>query len=151
MAYAFAHQSTPSAAASLRMYHAYVELPLHMMLGFGMVVMQMEDAKREVDDARTELAVSNDRLQRMAMYDTLTECLNRRAYAEGIGLEFAKSTFGTTVMLDMDNLKVINDGYGHAMPLVSTDLATAPLASPLVDLSISTLSSFCMQLQTGAF
>jgi diguanylate cyclase (GGDEF)-like protein len=29
-------------------------------------------------------------------------------------LEFAKSTFGTVVMLDMDNLKTINDTQGHA-------------------------------------
>jgi diguanylate cyclase (GGDEF)-like protein len=114
VAYAFAHHSSAATAASLRMYHAYVDLPLHMLLGFGMVVMQMEDAKREVDDARTELAVSNDRLRRMAMYDALTECLNRRAFTEGIGLEFAKSTFGTVVMIDMDNLKTINDGQGHA-------------------------------------
>ena len=85
-----------------------------MLLGFGMVVIQMEDAKREVDDARTELAVSNDALRRLANYDPLTECLNRRAYAEGIGLEVAKSTFGTVAMLDMDNLKEINDAHGHA-------------------------------------
>lgn len=98
----------------LRTYQTYVDLPLQMLLGFGMVVIQMEDAKREVDDARTELAVSNDKLQRIAMYDPMTECLNRRAYAEGIGLEFAKSTFGTVVMLDMDNLKTINDSHGHA-------------------------------------
>ena len=97
----------------LRTYQPYVDLPLHMLLGFGMVVIQMEDAKREVDDARTELAVSSDKLRRLANYDPLTECLNRRAYAEGIGLEFAKSTFGTVAMLDMDNLKTINDTHGH--------------------------------------
>lgn len=104
----------PLALELLRIYHPYVDLPLQMLLGFGMVVIQMEDAKREVDDARTELAVSNDTLRRLANYDPLTECLNRRAYAEGIGLEFAKSTFGAVAMLDMDNLKEINDAHGHA-------------------------------------
>jgi diguanylate cyclase (GGDEF)-like protein len=104
----------PPALELLRTYHPYVDLPLQMLLGFGMVVIQMEDAKREVDDARTELAVSNDALRRLANYDPLTECLNRRAYAEGIGLEVAKSTFGTVAMLDMDNLKEINDAHGHA-------------------------------------
>lgn len=111
---AMAGASMPFPLELLRTYQAYIDLPLQMLLGFGMVVIQMEDAKREVDDARTELAVSNDKLQRLAMYDPLTECLNRRAYAEGIGLEFAKSTFGTVAMLDMDNLKTINDSHGHA-------------------------------------
>ena len=99
----------------LATYHGYVDLLALMLLGFGMMVIQLEDARREVDDARAELSVTNDRLRRMALYDTLTGCLNRRAYDEGIGLEFAKSTFGTVVMLDMDNLKWVNDRYGHAV------------------------------------
>jgi diguanylate cyclase (GGDEF)-like protein len=99
----------------LARYHGYVDLLALMLLGFGMMVIQLEDARREVDDARAELSVTNDRLRRMALYDPLTGCLNRRAYDEGIGLEFAKSTFGTVVMLDMDNLKWVNDQYGHAV------------------------------------
>ncbi len=101
--------------SDLTTYHGYVDLLALMLLGFGMMIIQLEDARREVDDARAELSVTNDRLRRMALYDTLTGCLNRRAYDEGIGLEFAKSTFGTVVMLDMDNLKWVNDRYGHAV------------------------------------
>ena len=97
----------------LATYHTYVDLLLLMLLGFGMLVIQLEDARREVDDARAELSVTNDSLRRMALYDTLTGCLNRRAFADGIGLEVAKSSFGTAVMLDMDNLKWVNDHYGH--------------------------------------
>jgi diguanylate cyclase (GGDEF)-like protein len=107
--------STATAWRLLARYHNYIDLLVQMMLGFGMVVIQLEGGRREVDDARAELSVTNDRLRRMALYDTLTGCLNRRAYAEGIGLEFAKSTFGTVVMLDMDNLKWVNDNYGHAV------------------------------------
>ncbi|MBI2796977.1 MAG: GGDEF domain-containing protein [Gemmatimonadetes bacterium] len=99
----------------LTVYHTYLDLLLLMLLGFGMLVIQLEDARREVDDARAELSVTNDSLRRMALYDTLTGCLNRRAFADGIGLEVAKSTFGTAVMLDMDNLKWVNDHYGHGV------------------------------------
>ena len=99
----------------LAAYHSFVELLLLMLLGFGMLVIQLEDARREVDDARAELSVTNDSLRRMALYDTLTGCLNRRAYADGIGLEVAKSSFGTAVMLDMDNLKWVNDHFGHGV------------------------------------
>ena len=107
--------STVTVWRVLARYHNYVDLLVQMMLGFGMVVIQLEGGRREVDDARAELSVTNDRLRRMALYDTLTGCLNRRAYAEGIGLELAKSTFGTVVMLDMDNLKWVNDNFGHSV------------------------------------
>ncbi len=107
------HVSPGSFWADLATYHGYVDLLALMLLGFGMMMIQLEDARREVDDARAELSVTNDSLRRMALHDALTGCLNRRAFDEGIGLEFAKSTFGTVVMLDMDNLKWVNDRYGH--------------------------------------
>jgi diguanylate cyclase (GGDEF)-like protein len=94
-------------------YKSYLDLVLHMLLGFGMIVMLMEDAKREVDDAHAELAVAHDHLRRAALYDSLTGCLNRRAFTEGVGLDVARAAFGSVVMIDMDNLKTVNDTYGH--------------------------------------
>ena len=38
-----------------------------------MVVLLMEDAKREVDDAQAELRVAHDQLRRAALYDPLTD------------------------------------------------------------------------------
>ncbi len=95
-------------------YNAYLDLLLNVFLGYGMVVMLMEDAKREADDARAELRVAHDRMRRAALYDSLTESLNRRAFAEGVGLEMARATFGTVVMADVDDLKAVNDRFGHA-------------------------------------
>jgi diguanylate cyclase (GGDEF)-like protein len=95
-------------------FSTYLDLVLQMLLGYGMVVVLMEDSKREVDDAHAELAIAHDQLRRAALYDTLTGALNRRAYAQGVGLEAAKATFGTVAMLDMDNLKLVNDSYGHS-------------------------------------
>jgi diguanylate cyclase (GGDEF)-like protein len=74
----------------------------------------MEDAKREVDDAQNELRIKHDQLRRAALYDPLTESMNRRAFEEGVGLEMARGTFGTVVIADVDNLKAVNDAYGHA-------------------------------------
>src|SRR6185503_16718227 len=45
---------------------------------------------------------------------SLTDALNRRAYAEGVGLDMVRATFGTVVLADLDNLKHVNDEYGHA-------------------------------------
>ena len=95
-------------------YHTFFDLLSHMLVGFGMVVILMEDAKREVDDASAELAVAHDDLRRAALYDAVTGTLNRRAFVEGVGLESAKARYGAVVMLDLDNLKNVNDVHGHS-------------------------------------
>jgi diguanylate cyclase (GGDEF)-like protein len=95
-------------------YNPYFDLMAHLALGYGMVVLVMEDAKREVDNAHGELAVAHDQLRRASLYDSVTGSMNRRAFEEGLGLESARATFGAVMMLDMDNLKAVNDEYGHA-------------------------------------
>lgn len=102
-----------SAMELVARFNGYADLLLQMLLGYGMVVMLMEDGKRQVDDAHAELAVAHDELRRVALYDPLTGSLNRRAFDEGVGLELAKSAFGSIAVLDADNLKLVNDGYGH--------------------------------------
>jgi len=104
----------PNPLLTVVRHNSYVDMLLQVLLGFGMVVMLLEDAKREVDDARAQLAVTNDQLRRDALVDPLTGAMNRRAFGEGLGLESAKAAFGTVVMIDMDNLKVTNDTHGHA-------------------------------------
>jgi diguanylate cyclase (GGDEF)-like protein len=96
-------------------FNSYFDLAFNVVLGYAMVLVLMEDNKREVDDAQAELRVTHDQLRRAALYDPLTDSLNRRAYAEGVGLEMVKATFGTVVLADLDNLKVVNDRFGHAV------------------------------------
>jgi len=107
-------QSAPAWALAIVGYNTYFDLLLNISLGFAMVVLLMEDAKREVDDAQAELRVAHDQLRRAALYDPLTDSLNRRAFEQGVGLEMARGTFGTVVIADLDNLKAVNDSYGHA-------------------------------------
>jgi diguanylate cyclase (GGDEF)-like protein len=95
-------------------FNTYFDLLFNIALGFAMVVLLMEDARREVDDAQAELRVQHDQLRRAALYDTLTDSLNRRAFAQGVGLDMARGTFGTVVIADLDNLKAVNDSFGHA-------------------------------------
>jgi diguanylate cyclase (GGDEF)-like protein len=116
-ALAIGHAGTPLARAATAFvgYNSYFDLLLDVLLGYGMVVLLMEDAKREVADAQTELRMSHDRLNRAAMFDSLTDSLNRRAFVEGVGLEMARATFGTVVIADIDNLKLVNDRHGHAV------------------------------------
>lgn len=111
------HAETPlaNAAETFVALNPYCDLLLDVLLGYGMVVLLMEDAKREVSDAQAELRMSHDRLSRAAMFDSLTDSLNRRAFVEGVGLEMARATFGAVVIADIDNLKLVNDQHGHGV------------------------------------
>ncbi|MGH8279826.1 MAG: GGDEF domain-containing protein [Gammaproteobacteria bacterium] len=91
----------------------YLDLVFGMMLAFGMVLVLFEDVRSEIDTAHRELRVAHEQLLREVYLDTLTGAYNRRALAEGAGLEYAKGSFGVVVVLDMDNLKAVNDHYGH--------------------------------------
>lgn len=94
-------------------YNSYLDLLLHMLLGYGMVVLLMEDRKREADDAHAVLAAVHDKLRRETLYDPLTGALNRRAFTEGVGLEWANATYGAVAVVDVNNLKPVNDRHGH--------------------------------------
>lgn len=95
-------------------YNSFFDLLLQILLGYGMVVLLLEDAGRENADARSQLALAHDRLKQVTLYDPVTGALNRRAYEEGAALEALGGRYGTALMLDMDNLKVVNDTLGHA-------------------------------------
>lgn len=105
-------------ARSVVTYNSYLDFLVTVFLGFGMVVLLMEEAKheveaakREVDEAHARLAAAHDRLRRSASYDPLTGCLNRQGFAESRAQVAAGA--GTVVVIDMDNLKDVNDRYGH--------------------------------------
>lgn len=91
----------------------YLDLILGMLLAFGMVLVLFEDTRREIDTAHRELRVAHEQLLRESYLDALTGAYNRRAFNEGTGLEDAQGSFGVLVALDMDNLKDVNDAYGH--------------------------------------
>lgn len=103
----------PAFLSYVTLLNSYLDLTLQMGLGYGMVVMLLEDAKREVDAAHAELEVAHDELRRATHYDALTGALNRRAFQEGVGLDVARASFGSVAVIDLDNLKAVNDRYGH--------------------------------------
>lgn len=64
-----------------------------------------------------DLAASNERLQRLALTDALTELPNRRFAIERLEQEWALSKRGdrtlSCMMVDVDYFKPINDKFGH--------------------------------------
>jgi diguanylate cyclase (GGDEF)-like protein len=101
---------------------AYLELApfnvllLQTLLAFGMVLTVMEEAQRALHSSNLQLVEAERRLKTLAETDPLTGCFNRRVFRDLVDdlRRGDAGTRGVVVMLDMDGLKAINDGQGHA-------------------------------------
>jgi diguanylate cyclase (GGDEF)-like protein len=91
-------------------YSSLADLFVAVILGFGMIVVTAEEANRELDEAKS-------RVEQQLHIDPLTEALNRHAFhsmQRGDEVQTADALSGVVVMIDIDNLKKINDALGHA-------------------------------------
>jgi len=84
------------------------------------VIQLQEELTREREEVRrvaTELTITNRRLHRLAMTDSLTLLPNRRYGMERLEQEWAvlqrKGRPLCCMMIDLDHFKRINDSYGH--------------------------------------
>jgi diguanylate cyclase (GGDEF)-like protein len=101
---------------------AYLELApfnvllLQTLLAFGMVLTVMEEAQRALHTSNLQLQEAERRLKTLAETDPLTGCFNRRVFRDLVDdlRRGGGDTRGVVVMLDMDDLKAINDKQGHA-------------------------------------
>jgi diguanylate cyclase (GGDEF)-like protein len=98
-------------------YTSIYDLILEILLGFGTLMLVMDEARREVEEINRELIATRDKLEVLARIDPLTEALNRHAFYSLVdgGQESGQlGASGCVVVLDLDNLKPINDSLGHA-------------------------------------
>jgi diguanylate cyclase (GGDEF)-like protein len=84
-------------------YSSFYDLLLLTMLGFGMVMVATGEVQSDLESAR-------DRLAGVAQTDHLTSAFNRYAFHSLLDRDIS----GTAVIADIDNLKSINDQFGHA-------------------------------------
>lgn len=98
-------------------YSSLYDLMLEMLLAFGMVMVVMDHVRQELEDANRELRSSGSRLKQLAQCDPLTGALNRHAFDALLReAREERGTFtGCVAILDLDNLKPINDTLGHRM------------------------------------
>jgi diguanylate cyclase (GGDEF)-like protein len=94
-------------------YDANIETLFQTLLAYGMVLVAMEETTRENQVAHAELEVAHHALRRAAYVDPLSGAGSRRAFIEGIGLETYVRGPATVALLDVDNLKAVNDALGH--------------------------------------
>lgn len=98
-------------------YSSLANLLAAMLLGCAMIIVTAEAEKRELNSAMAALAIAQGQAERRLQTDPLTEVLSRHAFhvLQG-GSEVATEGVlaGVVAMIDVDNLKTINDEMGHA-------------------------------------
>lgn len=79
----------------------------------------LQKALHELERMHAEVHDKNEELALLARTDSLTECLNRRAFFEKLSLEFKLAKRDnlqlSLVMADIDFFKNVNDKFGHAI------------------------------------
>lgn len=72
----------------------------------------------QLEITQVEVTQQNKELHFLSTRDPLTGCLNRRAFYEAFGIEFAKAKNEgselSCLMVDIDHFKLVNDNYGHS-------------------------------------
>lgn len=92
------------------------DLLFEILLGFGTVMVLMEGVRREVEMANRKLTDARDQLELLVQMDPLTEALNRHAFHSLLRRPEADHDVvpsGSVAVIDIDNLKPINDTFGH--------------------------------------
>ena len=96
-------------------YNSIVDLVLQTTLGFGMVIVLLEKVLLEARSAHERLEEANKRLEELVHTDPLTAAFTRHAFFGFVKKQGDENTetSGCVGFFDIDDLKGINDRYGH--------------------------------------
>lgn len=92
------------------------DLLLETLLAFGTVIVVLESVCRQLEGEKHELTAASAQLQALAEQDPLTEALNRYAFSSFLQKSRqlpGQVVTGCVALVDMDDLKSINDTLGH--------------------------------------
>lgn len=96
-------------------YNSVIDLVLQILLGFGMVIVLLEQVLTDAKVANEKLKKAHEKLEELANIDPLTTALNRHGFHGYLKRHGDSSQLisGCLGFFDIDNLKTINDVYGH--------------------------------------
>jgi diguanylate cyclase (GGDEF)-like protein len=98
-------------------YTPIIDLVLQILLGFGMVIVLLELVLSDVKVANEKLRKAHEKLEELAHIDPLTTALNRHAFYGYLNRRAGDEGLvsGCVGFFDIDDLKSINDRYGHTV------------------------------------
>ncbi len=96
-------------------YNSIFDLFLETLLGFGIIMILLEKLRLDIFEANQKFREAHEKLRQFAQTDPLTTAFNRHAFygflQKGSGEPGEIS--GCVGVFDIDNLKPINDKFGH--------------------------------------
>ena len=98
-------------------YAPLYDLLFQVVLMFGMVMAVAGQTQGDLEAANADLKRARDRVEAASRMDPLTETLNRRAFVNVLADRLRDGRGvgrGVVAVVDLDDLKVLNDQYGHA-------------------------------------
>lgn len=100
-------------------FNPIIDMVLEILLGFGMVIVLLEKVLGDARMANEKLKEAHVKLEQLAQTDPLTTAFNRHAFHGFLKKRAADGENGGAIsgcvgFFDIDNLKPINDVYGHA-------------------------------------
>lgn len=122
LAVLFLHTSSARAAAQFWFpgapygyieYLVLVQVLFGTTLAFGMVVLASDRMREELEGKNRQLASASAELATAARTDSLTGLLNRRAFDE-LAHAGDPPLNGCLAVIDLNDLKILNDVHGHA-------------------------------------
>ena len=94
-------------------YSSFLDSWVELVLGLSCLAAVADRSEEQLRYANRELLESQNRLSHMVDTDPLTRLANRRAMRPF--MDRARSTGATLIFIDINNFKMINDRFGHAM------------------------------------
>lgn len=113
----YAVRQTVQIPENLLAYNSVIDLVLQILLGFGMVIVLLEMVLSDAKVANEKLKLAHEKLEQLAHIDPLTTALNRHAFHGYLKRRNDDNPLahGSVGFFDVDDLKAINDMYGHSV------------------------------------
>jgi diguanylate cyclase (GGDEF)-like protein len=117
---------------SIRMVAAVMFLldaVFEMAIVYAAILLACEQVRRELEDRNQQLMVATQELERVARTDGLTGLLNRRAFDELVAATAQDSNPGCVAVVDLNDLKKLNDTHLHTAGDAALRLVARALVS----------------------